>query len=115
MEDLLLGLGVRTRIEIIPNGVDLQRFHLVTSKDESRTLRAALGIGENDEMITTVGALSPGKGSDVLVKGWSKLAASFPEAHLVIVGPLFDESHPKRGAFRRKIEDLIATCLCFRP
>jgi glycosyltransferase involved in cell wall biosynthesis len=58
-------------------------------------------------MITTVGALSPGKGSDLLLEAWAKLAARHPEAHLVIVGPLFDENHPKRGAFRRKIEDLV--------
>lgn len=107
MRDLLLDLGVRSRIEIIPNGVDLQRFHPSNGSDESRVLRESLGIREKDKMITLVGSVTPTKGADLLLEAWAKLVQNFPDIHLVVVGALFDINHPKRGEFRHKIEDLV--------
>lgn len=107
MRDLLFDLGIKSRIEIIPNGVNLQRFRPAIEIDEKRALRESLGISDSEKMIITVGTLTPGKGSDMVVESWAKLSQRFPEVHLVVVGPIFNKSHSKRGAFRRYIDDLV--------
>jgi glycosyltransferase involved in cell wall biosynthesis len=107
MERLLWDAGVRTRVEIIPNGVDLRRFHPATSDEERKALRAALGLGGIDRMIATVGTVTPRKGTDLLIEAWNKVVQRFPDTHVVIVGPLFDASHPVFGEFRRRIDRLI--------
>lgn len=110
MRDLLLNLGWSgKRMEIIPNGVNLQRFRPATDNDEKKALRASLGIGDKVKIIMTVGSVIQSKGCDLLFEAWIKLAHHFPETHLVIVGPLFDMNHPKHGGFRRKIDDMVAT------
>jgi len=106
--DLLLDFGVRTRIDVIPNGVDLQRFRPVTDTRERRALRTALGVPDAQQMITTVGALIPRKGSDLLLEAWINLAARFPKAAVVIVGPRLEGDTPVLQAFQRKIETLVA-------
>ena len=107
MRDLLVNLGIKTQIVTIPNGVDLQRFRPVKEIDEKRLLRASLGIRDNDKVIITVGTLTAARGGDLVVKAWAKLSHCFPEAHLVVVGPIFDKNHSKRGAFQRYIDDLV--------
>lgn len=110
MRDLLLDLGVgESRMEIIPNGVNLQRFRPALDNDEKKTLRASLGIGDKVKIIMTIGSVTRSKGCDLLMEAWAKLAHRFPETHLVIVGPLFDTNHPEHGEFRRKIDDMVAT------
>ncbi|HVO83558.1 MAG TPA: glycosyltransferase family 4 protein [Syntrophobacteria bacterium] len=107
MRRLVLDIGTGARIEIIPSGVDLQRFHPAQSADGGRALRASLRIADKDVVITTVGSLIPRKGSDLLLEAWAKLAQRFPRTHVVIIGPLFGVSHPILGEFRRKVDDLI--------
>lgn len=111
MRDLLLNLGWSgKRMEIIPNGVNLQNFRPATGNDEKKALRRSLGIGDKVKIIITVGPVTRTKGCDLLLEAWiKKLAQRFPETHLVIVGPLFDMNHPKHGGFRRKIDDMVAT------
>jgi glycosyltransferase involved in cell wall biosynthesis len=108
LRDLLLDLGVKTQIEVIPNGVDLERFRAIRNSEERKALRSGLGMDDSHKVITTVGSVVPRKGSDFLLEAWSRLAPSFPEAHLFFVGPLFDENHPDLGDFRRKIDNLVA-------
>jgi glycosyltransferase involved in cell wall biosynthesis len=107
MRQLVRDLGTQAKIEIIPNGVDLQRFRPVSAAGEASALRSALGIRERDTMITTVGSLIPRKGSDLLVEAWTRFAQRFPETHVVIIGPRFGPNHPVLGEFRRKVDSLV--------
>jgi glycosyltransferase involved in cell wall biosynthesis len=107
--DLTLGLGVKIRTEVIPNGVDLNRFH-PRSDDASRAVRAALGIEPSDMMVAAVGAVIPRKGIDLLLEAWIRLAKRHPRAHLVVVGPRTDQSNPELADFHRRLEALIAAC-----
>jgi glycosyltransferase involved in cell wall biosynthesis len=109
MRDLTLGLGLKIRNEVIPNGVDLHRFH-PGSDDASGSVRAALGIEPRDMMITAVGAVIPRKGTDLLLAAWIRLAKRHPQAHLVVVGPRADTSNPELADFHRRLEVLIAAC-----
>ena len=65
--------------------------------------RRRLGIPEDARCAVTLGALSPGRGQDVIVRALPELLARFPDLRLVIVG----DPHPRAGdvAFR---EELVA-------
>ena len=107
-KDLLLDFGVSTRIDVIPNGVDLQRFRPATDARERRALRTALGVPDEHQIITTVGALIPRKGSDLLLEAWIDLAARFPKAEVFIVGPRLAGDTSILQDFQRRIETLVA-------
>jgi glycosyltransferase involved in cell wall biosynthesis len=107
LKDYVRDMGIETRVEIIPNGVDLSRFRPANDSDECIPLRSRLGIGSNDIMITSVGGIMPRKGSDLLIEAWSRLAADHPNVHLVLVGPRKDIEQPGLKLFRRKLESLV--------
>ena len=107
MRDLALDIGVKTRFEVIPNGVNLKRFRTAQDKAERRSLRGSLGVGENEKMITTIGAVHPRKGSDVLLEAYVQLKKQFPETHLFLVGLRKDLKYPGLDDFRSKLQELI--------
>ena len=103
-------IGVTTRIEYIPNGVDLQRFHTARSDGETREalkLRQHLGIPSHHKVISTVGAVIPRKGQDKIVKAWRQLLPRFPNTHLLIIGPRTDALNPKLNQFSNSINEII--------
>jgi glycosyltransferase involved in cell wall biosynthesis len=108
MRDLALDIGVKTRFEVIPNGVNLKRFRPAHDQAEQGALRASLGVGDHDKMVTTIGAVHPRKGSDVLLEAWVQLIKQFPQTHLFLVGLRKDLQYPNLNEFRMKLEKLIA-------
>lgn len=108
LRDLLLDLGVKTHIEVIPNGVNLKRFRTARNREERSALRSVLGVADKHRVITALGSVIPRKGSDFLLEAWIRLARKFPEAHLFFVGPVFDMNHSELGDFRRRIDALVA-------
>lgn len=112
IEDVLRDVGVTTRIEYIPNGVNLQRFHPPQPDQQHgtrETLRARFGIGADHQVIVAVGAIMPRKGQDIVVRAWREILNRFPNTHLLFVGPRSDTHDPKRQKFGAEIADLIAT------
>ena len=103
---LALGLGLRNRIEIIPNGVNLKRFHPISAEGKKK-LRASLGFGDAEKLMITVGSIIPRKGIDLLLESWIPLAKRFPDLHLLIVGPKVNGGGLKLRAFYQKLERLI--------
>jgi glycosyltransferase involved in cell wall biosynthesis len=106
--DFVREAGIRTRVEIIPNGVDLQRFHPADDQQQRQAIRDTLGIAANDTMITTVGGVMPRKGSHLLLEAWARLATEFPNAHLVLVGPRKDLEQPGLKSFRNQLKKTIS-------
>ena len=106
----LQDIGVTTRIEYIPNGVDLQRFHTARSdeeKHETLKLRQQLGIPPHHKIITTVGAVIPRKRQDKIVKAWRQLLSRFPNTHLLIIGPRTNALTPGFDQFSNSINEII--------
>ncbi len=102
-------LGLRSRVEVIPNGVDLQRFRPAADGDpQRRLLRESLGLTESSTLISTVGSVIPRKGADLLLEAWATLAHQFPDAHLVIVGTRYQPGYSEKGEFEQKIVALLA-------
>ncbi len=80
--------GLRGRIEVIPNGVDLERFSPLESPDERARLRRSLQLDPDSELIVFVGGvISERKGIDLLLSAWHRLCRDRPKACLVLVGP----------------------------
>ena len=108
MREQMLELGVNVRMEFIPNGVDLARFRPAIDADERGLIRRSLGIESQATVITTVGAVHPRKGTDLLLESYVRLAARFSDLHLYIVGLRKDLTYPDLAEFRRKLQKWIA-------
>ena len=104
-ELLVTGISA-SRIEVIPNGVDLVRFRPVRSSQEQRALRRRLGIELDAEVIVFVGGILPRKGVDVLIASWSGIARSRPLATLLLVGARHEDD-PKTRQFRNRLHRLV--------
>jgi glycosyltransferase involved in cell wall biosynthesis len=112
IELFLRNIGVTTRIEYIPNGVNLQRFHPVRSEQDQRgrqTLRARFGIPEGHKVIAVVGAIMPRKGPDIVLQAWRRILPQFPDTHVLFVGPRADTHDPKLRKFGSEVADLVAS------
>jgi glycosyltransferase involved in cell wall biosynthesis len=81
------------RIQLIPNGVDVDRFQ----PRDGAAMRARLGVGEREFVIGAVGRLSPEKNLPLLVRAFASLG--WNDARLVIMG-----GGPEEGAIRAAVE-----------
>ena len=91
MERRLRALGVRTRIEVIPSGIDVARFARGRRSD---ALRARLGVGAHEKMVLCVGRLGREKNLELAIEAFARLGDS--AARLVVVG-----DGPHRQALER--------------
>jgi glycosyltransferase involved in cell wall biosynthesis len=86
IRDELLKLGVRPeRVALIPNGIDMARFHPVP-EDQKRQLRVRLGLPVDRVVLVFVGHLAESKGVLTLLRIWSELIRERPSLHLVMIG-----------------------------
>ena len=84
----------RRAFQLIPNGVDTERFKPAGSKEEKILLRAAKGLPEESLLLGCVAALRPVKNHRGLLQAFAQVAREIgPSAHLVLVGdgPLREE------------------------
>ena len=88
--DYLLQLGVRTEIQIVPNGVDTELFRPASTNEDKLRLRQSLGLPLDEPVFLYVGSVQPRKGTDILLEAWQKLVNAGSKARLCIIGPRFD-------------------------
>ena len=93
MKKVMREYGVESHIEVVPNGVDLHRFH------EAQPLsRADFGFSDQDILLVYAGRLAPEKNLDFLIRSFSGVSQVFANVHLLIVG----------GGQKQFEEDLIS-------
>jgi glycosyltransferase involved in cell wall biosynthesis len=102
MRDNLQRLGVRTRIEVIPHGVDLSRFRPNATPSATIPLRRRLGLDAQSEVVLFAGPINHRKGLDYLAAAWDNIAARRPRAHLLLVGPERDDGS-QAGSFADRL------------
>jgi glycosyltransferase involved in cell wall biosynthesis len=105
--DALRAMDVSTRIEVIPNGVDLARFSPAVSPETGRSVRAELGVGASDALVIAVGAVMPRKGSDLLLDAFLRTAAHDANVHLVFAGPRYDIAQTEKSEFKDRMDTLL--------
>jgi glycosyltransferase involved in cell wall biosynthesis len=95
--DLLsLGIGTKQRFEVMPLGLDLERFRSIDTRRGE--LRAELGLG-TAPLVGIVARLAPVKAHDVFLRAAAALRARRPEVRFVVVGD---------GELRASLEALAA-------
>lgn len=77
-------LGFKTPIAVIPNGIDLQEYEELPQREAFVEKWPHL---KHCKIILFLARIHPKKGLLHLIEAWSRLAAQFPEWHLVIAGP----------------------------
>jgi glycosyltransferase involved in cell wall biosynthesis len=107
MRDGLRDLGVTTELRVIPNGVDTTRFHPPATEADRLRIRKKLGIPPEAKVALFLGPIVPRKGIDLLAGAWKRLAARWPELHLVLAGPRLDLTVPTNSHFHNLVTALM--------
>ena len=67
VEKLLLGYGITTPIEVVPTGIDLQRFTQSPHESKISEIRKKWGIAQNNKVLLYVGRMAKEKNLDELI------------------------------------------------
>jgi len=99
--DVLRGWGVEeSRLRVLRNGVDLQRFQPEPQAQARQALGSGLGLGQTaGPLLISVGHLVERKGNHLIVQAMPAIRRSHPQARLLIVG---------EGEERPALERLVA-------
>lgn len=93
-------LGARPQqLTVVPNGVDLEKFHRI-GRDQARR---DLGIPQQAPVLVSVGGLTERKGFHRVIELLPELRARFPELVYLVVGGASPE-----GDWRSRLEALAA-------
>jgi glycosyltransferase involved in cell wall biosynthesis len=77
--------GVKTRVEVIPNGVDVAEHARPAERRLLVDLSRALG---ERRYLLFLGRVHPIKGIDILVRSFAEIAREMPDVDLAIAGPV---------------------------
>jgi phosphatidyl-myo-inositol dimannoside synthase len=97
-------IGPGPRIELVPPGIDAQRFHSGVS---DRAVRARHGLG-NAPVICCVSRLTLRKGQDVVIRALPRIAEEVPHVRFLVVGAGPDYERLRSLARRKGVEDRMA-------
>jgi glycosyltransferase involved in cell wall biosynthesis len=78
------------QVLIVPHGVDLRTFRpLPELRDQ---VRSSMSLRKDDFIFLSIGAMTPSKGIDLLLKAFAQVSRKFPDARLVLKGmnPLYN-------------------------
>jgi 1,2-diacylglycerol 3-alpha-glucosyltransferase len=81
MEKVLRQYGVESHIEVVPNGVELKRFHSAQPLP-----RAEFGFTEEDILLIYAGRIAPEKNLEFLLQSFAGVSQVIPNVYLLIVG-----------------------------
>ena len=101
--DVLRKLGVTSQIEVVPNGVELDRFQQ-TYQDDGRS---ELGFTAEDILLVYSGRLGPEKNIDFLLRAFSGAAEAVDRIHLLLIGGGPEEENLKKLASQLGITDRV--------
>jgi len=99
IKEELLRYAPRARcIEVVPTGIDCDRFH---PGNDGTAMRRKLGFKDGEKMVLTVGRVAWEKNLDLVLKGFVDLKRSQPNARLVVAG-----DGPAREHYTKMAQDL---------
>lgn len=95
----------RHKIEIVPNGIELERVTAAESADRF-ALKHELGIDDSKINIVFVGVFTPAKGVADLLEAMAHVRKAVPEVRLYLVG---DTGIDGYVWYREKLKDIVRT------
>ena len=96
MEKILRKLDVKTHVEVIPNGVELDRF-----QQTDALTRADFGFSDEDILLIYAGRLAPEKNLSFLLEAFDGVAEAVENVHLLLVG-----GGPSTEKIKKEVEEL---------
>ncbi|MHA1721833.1 MAG: glycosyltransferase family 4 protein [Candidatus Baldrarchaeia archaeon] len=97
------------KIEVIPNGVDLEQFICISN---GRKLREELNLPLDDPIVFFVGRFSVRKGIHILMDAFKHVVKEIPDAKLLIAGKGFLKEYLKHKAKANKIAENVKFLGC---
>jgi len=101
-----LGLA-DSRIEVVHNGVDVERFR--PDRDSGLAFRERLGIGPNTPLIGMVGSYKRQKGQDCFLRMAAQVRQEIPGAHFLLVGEPVRDDLEETARFQNEVQQLAAS------
>ena len=102
MVDVLRKLGVTCPIEVVPNGVELDRYRQVWED-----CRLEFGFTPEDILLVYSGRLGPEKSVDFLLRAYAGAAEAVEHLHLLIIGGGPEEEALKKLAAEIQVADRV--------
>ena len=97
-----------TRLKLIPNGVDTNRFCPVTD-DDKQALRSQLGFPGKMKLILFVGHFSREKSPDLLVESWKQyVVEEFPDTGIIFIGSTNPDHYEVDAELVKYIQRMVA-------
>jgi 1,2-diacylglycerol 3-alpha-glucosyltransferase len=81
MEKILRQYGVESHIEVVPNGVELNRFHNARTHS-----RSDFGFSEDAILLVFSGRIAPEKNLEFLLRSFAGVSQILPTVYLLIIG-----------------------------
>lgn len=102
MARVLHDLGVSSPIQVVPNGVELERYHQACND-----CRPEFGFGEEEVLCIYSGRLGPEKNVGFLIQAFAGVAEAVETARLLIVGSGPEEEHLKHLAAENGLAERV--------
>ncbi|MGA2502884.1 MAG: glycosyltransferase [Anaerolineales bacterium] len=102
MADVLRNLGVTSPIEVVPNGVELERYQQICED-----CRLEFGFNIEDILMIYCGRLGPEKSVDFLIKAFAGVAETIENVHLLIMGGGPEEESLKKLVTENNVNDRV--------
>jgi glycosyltransferase involved in cell wall biosynthesis len=83
-------LQIKTPIAIIPNGINLEEFKGLKTKNDAKS---SLGLKNDKKYILFISRLHPKKGIEFLINSWINIANTYQDWDLLIVGPEYNKHY----------------------
>lgn len=107
-KDMLLGYGIEKQIEVIPTGLDLDRFDISKTDDQTKhDIKAKYHIANDQTLFTYVGRIAKEKSVDVLIDAFKIVKDNNVKAKLLIVGGGPDLEDLKKQAKKLDVLDYV--------
>lgn len=101
-----LGLSA-SRIEVVHNGVDVDRFR--PDRNSGFALRERLGIRPGTPLIGMIGSYKRQKAQDCFVRMAARVKREIPDAHFLLVGEPVRDDFEDTSRFRSEVQQLAAS------
>jgi len=100
-KELLLSLGIKNKIFVIYNGVDLSQYNVLSNCNFRRGI---LNVSDEFCLIGLIGVIAPNKKSEEFIYIADTIHRQYPKTKFVIVGDIIDNRHIP---YKNHIIDLI--------
>ncbi len=108
VKDLLMAYSVYKEIEVIPTGINLDKFKKEQySNEEIQMIREEYGIEKDDKVILYVGRLAKEKNLEEVLEGISEFMENHKDAKIVIVGNGPDKDDLEKCAEKLTCRDRV--------